>query len=166
VKKPYQIVTRAAKESAAVEQFCHSNGQILLPIVPLIESASVVVGTVLHEIQGHALEAILMLSAEQLAGARTPGKASGDGSQAGRVQLADRKVKLKRPRLRHKTEGEVKIPAYEALRQDRGLGQHILGVLLRGISTREYQLRERRWDKTEILVIYLDGQRFGGARTT
>ena len=107
------------------------------------------------------------------------------------MRLADRKVKLKRPRLRHKTEGEVKIPAYEALRQDRGLGQHMLGALLRGISTREYRevlpqvaatvgvsksaisrqaieasaeqlrrLRERRWDKIEILVIYIDGQRF------
>ena len=46
---------------------------------------------------------------------------------------------MKRPRLRHKTEGEVKIPAYEALRQDRGLSQHMLGALRRGISTREYQ---------------------------
>jgi hypothetical protein len=34
VKKPYQIVTRAAKGSAAVvEQFCQANGQILMPIV-------------------------------------------------------------------------------------------------------------------------------------
>jgi putative transposase len=196
VKKPYHIVTRAAKETASViEQFCQGNGQILLPIVNLIESASQVVETVLHEIQVQSLEAILALSAEQLAGARTPGKSSGDirhhGSQPGRVQLADRKIKLKRPRLRHKSEGEVKIPAYEALRQDRGLSQHMLGALLRGISTREYQevlpqmaatvgvsksaisrqaieasteqlqqLRERRWDKVEILVIYIDGQRF------
>jgi putative transposase len=196
VKKTYHIVTRAAKESAAViEQFCQSNGQILLPIVNLIQSASEVVETVLHEIQVHSLEAILVLSAEQVAGTRTPGKAKGairhHGTQPGRVRLADRKVKLKRPRLRHKTEGEVKIPAYEALRQDRGLSQHILGALLRGISTREYQevlpqmaatvgvsksaisrqaieasaeqlrqLRERRWDKVEILVIYIDGQRF------
>lgn len=141
MKKPYHIVTRAARESAAViEQFCQSNGQILLPIVHLIESASQVVETVLHEIQVHSLEAILVLSAEPLAGARTPGKASGDirhpGSQAGRVQRADRKIKLKRPRLRHKSQGEVKIPAYEALRQDRGLSQHRLGALLRGISTR------------------------------
>jgi len=62
VKKPYQIVTRAAKESAAVvEQFCQSNGQILLPIVTLIESASEVVENVIHEIQIHALETILFL---------------------------------------------------------------------------------------------------------
>jgi transposase-like protein len=199
VKKPYQIVTRAAKESAAVvEQFCQANGQILLPIVQLIEGASQVVQNVIHEIQIHTLETIFTLSAEQIAGARTPGKPSGDirwhGSQQGRVKLADREVQVKRPRLRHKTEGEVKIPAYEKLRQDRGLEQHILGALMRGISTREYDevlpkmaetvgvsrssvsrqaieasaeqvksLREKRWDSTEIqiLVIYIDGQRFG-----
>jgi len=52
VKKPYHIVTRAAKETATViEQFCQSSGQILPPIVNLIESASHVVDIVLHEIQ-------------------------------------------------------------------------------------------------------------------
>lgn len=197
MKKTYHIVTRAARESTAViEQFCQTNGQILLPIVNLIQSASQVVETVIHEIGVQTLEVILMLSAEQVAGPRTPGKAGGDirhhGSQSGTVKLADRKVRVKRPRLRHKTEGEVKIPAYETLRQDRGLGQHMLGALLRGVSTREYhevlpemaatvgvsrsaisrqaveasieqlkQLQERRWDSVEILVIYIDGQRFG-----
>jgi putative transposase len=197
VKKPYHMVTRAAQESAAViEEFCEANGQILLPIVNLIQNASQVVETVIYEIGHQTLEQILVLSAEQVAGARTPGKASGEirhhGSQPGRVQLADRKVKVKRPRLRHKTEGEVKVPAYEMLRQDRGLGQHLLGALLRGVSTREYQevlptmaetvgvsrssisrkvveasaeqlqsLQERRWDEIQILVIYIDGQRFG-----
>ena len=29
---------------------------------------------------------------------------------AGKIILADRKVRVKRPRLRHKTEGEVKFP--------------------------------------------------------
>lgn len=196
MKKPYHIVTRAARESAAViEQFCRANGQILLPMLSLIENASQVVETVIHEIGQQTLEQILILSAEQVAGPRTPGKASGEvlyyGSQPGRVQLADRQLRVKRPRLRHKTAGEVKIPAYERLRQDRGLGQHLLGALLRGISTREYQevlpqmaetvgvsrsaisrkaieasveqlqqLQERRWEDVDILVIYLDGQRF------
>jgi putative transposase len=196
LSKPYQIVTRAAKESAAViEQFCRANGQILLPIVDMIQSASQVVDTVIHEIGVKTLEMILALSAEEVAGPRTPGKASGEirhhGAQMGRVQLADRKVRVKRPRLRHKTEGEVKIPAYEALRKNQALSQYMLGALMRGISTREYhqvlpkmaetvgvsrsavsrqameasieqlkQLQERRWDQVEILVIYIDGQRF------
>ena len=120
MKKPHRIVTRAARESTPViEQFCQANGQILLPIVNLIQNASQVVETVIHEIGRQTLELILVPSAEQVAGPRTLGKASGDirhhGSQAGCVQLADRKVKVKRPRLRHKTEGEVKIPAYEML---------------------------------------------------
>ena len=196
MSKPYQIVTRAAKESAAViEQFCQTNGQILLPIVTMIQSASQVVDSVVHEIGVKTLELILALSAEQVAGTRTPGKPSGEirhhGSQLGRIQLADRKVRVKRPRLRHKTEGEVAIPAYEALRKNQAASQYMLGALMRGISTREYhevlpkmaetvgvsrsavsrqaieasveqlkQLQERRWDQVEILVIYIDGQRF------
>jgi len=98
---------------------------------------------------------------------------------------------VKRPRLRHKTQGEIPIPAYEALRKNPALSQYMLGALMRGISTREYhevlpkmaetvgvsrsavsrqameasveqlkQLQERRWDQVEILVIYIDGQRF------
>jgi putative transposase len=196
LSKSYQIVTRAAKESAAViEQFCKANGQILLPIVNMIQSASQVVDSVVHEIGVKTLELLLALSAEQVAGPRTPGKVSGEirhyGSQRGRIQLADRKVRVKRPRLRHKTEGEVPIPAYEALRKNQAISQYMLGALMRGISTREYhevlpnmaetvgvsrsavsrqameasieqlkQLQERRWEQLEILVIYIDGQRF------
>jgi transposase-like protein len=42
-----------------------------------------------------------------------------------------------KPRLREKGGGEVAIPAYEAM-QDAGLGQRMLDVLMRGISTRQY----------------------------
>jgi hypothetical protein len=97
---------------------------------------------VIHEVGHQMLEQILALSAAQVAGERTPGRISGDiryhSAQAGCVQLADRKVQVKRPRLRHKTKGEVQVPAYAMLRQDRGLGEHTLGALLRGVSTREY----------------------------
>ena len=197
MSQKYQIVTRAAKEAGAViEQFCKANGQILLPILSMVQSASQVVDTVIHEIGVKTVELILTLSAEEVAGPRTPGKASGDirhhGSQMGRIQLADRKVQVKRPRLRHKTEGEVKVPAYESLRQNQLLSQYMLGALMRGVSTREYhevlpqmaatvgvsrsavsrqaidasieqlkQLQERHWDQVAILVIYIDGQRFG-----
>ena len=196
MNKTYHIVTRAEKESAEViEQFFQTNGQMLLPIVNLLESASQVVETVIHEIGVQTLEMVLRLSAEQVAGQRTPGKASGEvrwhGTQPGQVKLADRKVQVKRPRLRHKTAGEVKVPAYETLRTDRGLSERMLGALLRGVSTRAYQevlpemaatvgvsrssvsrqaieasaeqlkeLQERRWEGIEILVIYIDGQRF------
>ena len=197
MKKTYHMVTRAAHDSAAViEQFCQSNGQILLPILELLESASQVVDGVIHEIGHRIIEQILVLSAEQVAGDRTPGKRGGDirhhGSQPGSVQLADRKLKVSRPRLRHRTEGEVPVPAYESLRHNPQLGRQMLSSLLRGVSTREYsevlprmaetvgvsrssisrkaveasaeelkQLQDRRWEVVDILVIYIDGQRFG-----
>jgi putative transposase len=197
VKKPYHIVTRADEKSASIiQQFCQANGQILLPLVERIQSASEAVNSVVHELSHQILETILRLSAENVAGPRTPGKPSGDirwyGSQPGTVALADRKVKVQRPRLRHKTGGEVPVPAYESLRENKALGQQMLGTILRGVSTREYdevlpaiastvgvsrsavsrqvieasteqlkQLQERRWDSVQILVIYIDGQRFG-----
>ncbi len=196
MKKSY-IVTRADRESASViQQFCQANGQILLPIVEMMQSASELVTRVVHELGRQTLETILLLSAEQVAGVKTPGKATGDirwhGSQAGQVHLTDRRVQVKRPRLRHKSEGEVKVPAYEALRNDSRVGEHMLSALMRGLSTREYkdilpqmaatvgvsrsavsrqaaeasaeqlrQLQERSWAEVEILVIYIDGQRFG-----
>lgn len=197
MKKEYQILTRAERESASViKQFCEANGQILLPVVEMIESASQVVNSVIHQVGLQMIELLLVLSAEQVAGHRTQGKASGDirwyGKQMGRVALADRKMEVKRPRLRHKTEGEVKVPAYEALRKDASVGQQMLGALLRRVSTREYgevlpemaasvgmsrsavsrqaaeasaeklkELQDRRWDQAEILILYIDGQRFG-----
>ncbi len=197
MKKQYHIVSRADSKSASlIQQFCQQNGQILLPLVEKIQSASEMVNSVIHEFSLKALETILILSAEQIAGPRTPGKASGEirwhGSQEGSISLADRKVRVQRPRLRHKTAGEVAVPAYETLRKDKQLGKRMLGAMMRGVSTREYhevlpemaatvgvsksavsrqaieasseqlkQLQERRWDSTEILIIYIDGQRFG-----
>jgi putative transposase len=197
VKKTYHIVNREEKAaSASIEQFAKSNGQFLLPLVELITQARVAVDEVISSVGRKTLETILQLSAEEIAGPRTPGKVSGEicwhGTQEGRVMLADRQLKVKRPRLRHKQKGEVKVPAYEALQENGSTAERMMGALLRGVSTRQYkevlpemaetagvsrssvsrqaiegsaeqlrQLRERRWDETDILVIYIDGQRFG-----
>lgn len=182
--------TRFGRDHGAV---LSSQRAVAAALVSLIQSASEVVETVIHEIGVRTLET--MLSAEEVAGPRRPGKGGGEvrhyGSQPGRIRLADRKVKVKRPRLRHKTKGEVEVPADAALQRDRGLGEHLPGARLRGLSTRTYreilpqmaetvgvsrssisreaieaseeqlkQLQERRWDQVEILVIYIDGQRF------
>lgn len=197
MKKTYHIVNREEKTAAAsIEQFAKSNGQLLLPLIELITQARIAVDEVISSVGRKTIETVLLLSAEQVAGARTPGKASGDirwyGTQSGRVALADRQLRVKRPRLRHKREGEVKVPAYEALQDNGATAQRMMGALLRGVSTRQYeevlpqmaetvgvsrssvsrqaiegsvaqlgQLRERRWDTTDLLVIYIDGQRFG-----
>jgi len=110
VKKTYRIVDRDAQSAAeTLEQFAKANGQLLLPLVELITQARVAVDEVIGTVGRQTIETILMLSAQQVAGERTPGKASGEirwhGSQSGRVMLADRQLKVKRPRLRHKQHG-------------------------------------------------------------
>jgi putative transposase len=144
VKKPYHIVNREEKTAnAAIEEFAKANGQLLLPLIELITQARIAVDEVIGAVGRKTIETILTLSAAEVAGARTPGKASGEilwhGSQAGRVMLADRQLKVRRPRLRHRQEGEVKIPAYEALQDNGATAERMIGALLRGVSTRQYE---------------------------
>ena len=50
----------------------------MLPLVELMEQARLTVSTVLDEVSQQTIEMILQLSAEQIAGARTPGRSSGE----------------------------------------------------------------------------------------
>jgi putative transposase len=147
VKRSYHVVSCSKRGAArTLAAFCRANGQVLLPLVELVEQARLAVDTVIEQVSQQTLETILDLSAEQLAGARTPGRASGEirwhGRQTGRVSLADRQIALRRPRLRRKGTGrgaEVAVPAYEALREHPELGKRMFGTLLRGVSTRQYR---------------------------
>ena len=110
-------------------------------MVDLIEQSRLAVDELI-DITGRAtIEAVLQLSAEQVAGPRTPGqRRTGPlwhGRQAGRVCLKERKLGVSKPRLRHKRGGEVAIPAYETM-QENGMSTRMRDVLLRGISTRQY----------------------------
>jgi hypothetical protein len=105
VKRSYHVVAGSKRGTArTLAAFCRANGQVLLPLVELVEQARLAVDTVIEQISQQALETILDLSAEQLAGARTPGKPSGPirwhGRQTGRVSLADRQLAVNRPRRR------------------------------------------------------------------
>jgi putative transposase len=51
-------------------------------------------------------------------------------------------LRVTKPRLRQKgkrQDGEVRIPAYEAMRQGEKLSSRMLEILLRGVSTRQYR---------------------------
>ena len=63
------------------------------------------------------------------------------GSQGGQICLLDRKLKVKRPRLRTRGQGgrEVTIPLYERLREDSLLSGRMSEILLNGVSTRKYR---------------------------
>ena len=197
MEKPYHIVSKDNTQELA--KFLVKNGQALLPMVELIEPSKMALDEWIGVLGRAHIEAVLRLSAERIAGPPHPGKKGGaigwHGREQGTVCLKERKLRVARPRLRKKgqgQEGEVPIPAYQAMRQEEKLGSRMLEILLRGVSTRQYravlpemaetvgvsrssvsreameaseeelrQLCERRFEELGLLVIYVDGVRFG-----
>ena len=190
----YQVVDR--KDSRILAEFLQKEGQFLLPMVELIETAQLAVDEVIDVAGRATIEAVLQLSAQEIAGAKHRGKAGGDirwhGRQSGVVPLSNRKLRVRKPRLRSKQGKEVEVPAYQALQTNSSLASHMLDILVHGVSTRSYEhvlpemaqtvgvskssvsremieasekvlkeLAERRFDDKDILIIYVDGLRFG-----
>ena len=145
MKAAYQIADR--KDSRALAQFLSREGQVLLPMLDLIEQAEMAVDELIDVAGRATIEAVLTLSAQELAGPKHPGKKTGGaiiwhGQQNGVVSLAERKVRISKPRLRRKGKGkstEVEIPAYEAMRTHSRIGGRMLDILMRGVSTRNYR---------------------------
>lgn len=144
MEKPYHIVE--SRDTQGWANFLAKNGQALLPMMELIEQSQAAVDEVIDVVGRAAVEAVLRLSAEQIAGPPHPGKAAGavgwHGREAGTVCLQERKLRVTKPRLRQRgkgQDGEVRIPAYEAMRQGGKLSSRMLEILLRGVSTRQYR---------------------------
>jgi putative transposase len=143
VEKNYQVVSRDDRRGLA--RWLTKHGQGLLPLVELVESTELALEE-LVDVTGRAtIEAVLELSAMQVAGEPHRGRRGGaiiwHGRQQGQVSLAERKVRVQRARLRRRGGGigaEVAIPAYEALKHNDRTGARMLEILLRGVSTRNY----------------------------
>lgn len=143
-KKAYQKSSNLDRRKFA--EYLSKDGQLLLPLLELICNTENAIDEVIDLVGRGAIEAILMLSAQQVAGQKQPGKARADigwhGRQMGVVSLSDRKVRVEKPRLRRKGKGpgkEIDIPAYEAMVMNSRLGQRILEILMNGVSTRKYK---------------------------
>ncbi len=144
MEKPYHTIHK--NDTQALVHFLTKNGQALLPLVELIEHSKLAVDELIDVLGRASIEAVLRLSAAGIAGPPHPGKKGGavgwHGSETGTVALSERKLRVSRPRLRKKESGpggEVPVPAYEAMQQDGKLGSRMLEILLRGVSTRQYQ---------------------------
>ena len=140
----YQVADKT--DSRKIAEFLSQDGQLLLPFLDLICNAEQAVDEVIKVTGKAAIEAILLLSAQQIAGPKQPGKVKGDinwhGWQAGVVSLAERKLRIEKPRLRRKGKGagtEVPIPAYEAMAMNGRITSRILEILMKGVSTRNYK---------------------------
>lgn len=148
MKRSYHTIDKQGKVGERkLAEFLVRNGEALLPMMELIEQSRMAIDELIDVMGRASVEAVLQLSARQVAGEPQQGKArAGEvgwhGSQPGRVNLQERKLRVQRPRLRKKGRGagrEVLVPAYEAMRQDAATGQRMLEVLLHGVSTRRYE---------------------------
>ena len=144
----YHTVDKQGKAGERkLAEFLVRNGQALLPMLELIEQSRLAIDELIDVMGRASVEAVLELSAREVAGAPQRGKArEGDlvwhGRQQGRVCMKERKLRVTKPRLRKKGRGEnkeVSIPAYEAMRQNANTGQRMLEILLHGVSTRRYK---------------------------
>lgn len=137
----YQVIAPADKRQ--LSEFLIREGQFLLPMVRLIEQAELAIDEVIDVTGRAAIEAVLELSAREKAGAKSPGKRSGEvrwhGRQDGVVHLGERKLRVSKPRLRHQSDGEVPVPAYESLQTQGKLARRMMDILLYGVSTRRYE---------------------------
>ena len=147
VKRNYHTIDNHGKVGERkLTEFLVRNGQALLPMMELIEHSRMVIDELIDVMGRASIEAVLELSAAQIAGPPQQGKARAadlgwHGTQAGRVCLKERKLKVNRPRLRNKGRGankEVPVPAYQAMQQNSATGERMLEILLNGVSTRRY----------------------------
>lgn len=148
MKRSYHTIGKQGKVGQRkLADFLVRNGQALLPMMELIEQSRMAIDDLIDVVGRASIEAVLELSARQVAGVPQQGKARpGDivwhGAQPGRVCLKERKLRVSKPRLRKKGRGankEVAVPAYEAMREDTASGQRMLEILLNGVSTRRYE---------------------------
>jgi len=105
VKRNYHTIDKQGKGERKLAKFLVRNGQALLPMMELIEQSRMAIDELIDMMGRASIEAVLQLSAVQVAGAPQQGKARQaeivwHGTQRGRVYLKERKLRVNKPRLR------------------------------------------------------------------
>ena len=132
-------------DRSAVRRWAQGMGQALLPMLELLENAQASIDELMNEAARGVVEELLLASASRVAGDKRRGKAGGPvqwhGSQDGFIQMAERKLRITRPRLR--TSGpqakEVRVPAYDRMRGNARMGARVRDIVVKGVSMRKYE---------------------------
>ena len=146
----YQIFDQDSPvDSQQLAGFLAKDGQLLLPMVELVEQAQCAVDEVIDVMGRATIEAILQMSAQQLAGPKQQGKAADrevvyHGQRTGRVSLKERQLRVQKPRLRKRNtlpgeSAEVEVPAYQAMQKEGRLADRMLEIMMAGVSTRRHE---------------------------
>jgi transposase-like protein len=153
MSESYQIVpppgSSAPLDPKRIADLLAKDGQLILPLLDLLENAQCALDDLIDVMGRATIEAVLLMSAAQAVGPKQQGKKTDrdvvyHGSQAGRVALKERQLRVTKPRLRKKDPkpgepGEVEVPAYEAMQKDSRLADRMLDILISGVSTRRYE---------------------------
>ena len=109
-KTDYQIIDK--NDNKKLAGFLCQQGQLLLPMVELITQAEMAVDELIDVLGRATIEAVMTLSAQEVAGPKHPGKNAGDitwyGRQGTTIPLSDRKLRVNKHRLRRKGKGQDK----------------------------------------------------------
>jgi putative transposase len=143
-QRSYQVVS--PQDSHRLAELLAQDGQCLRPLLDLVSQTQGAVTQLMAAVGRAAIEAVLIASAQEVAGPRHPGRQGANaigwhGRQEGVVCMDEAKLRVSKPRLRRKGGGvgaEVEVPAYAAMQDDQRVGQRMLELLLRGVSTRNY----------------------------
>lgn len=141
-KAKLTVVSRS--ELSALRGCFAEREEWLRPMLGLVENARASIDELMSETARAFVEQLVVLSAQELAGAKHLGRHAGDvcwhGTQAGRIVLAERKLSVKRPRLRRRGPAgkEVAVPVYERVIAEPRLGARVRDILVEGVSTRKY----------------------------
>jgi transposase-like protein len=149
----YQIVSddsnQPLPDAKQLAAFLAKDGQLLLPMLDLVEQAQLAIDDLVDVMGRATIEAVLQMSAAQLAGPKQQGQRTNrdvvyHGTQKGRVALKERQLRIDKPRLRQRRRvegesGEVEVPAYAALQKDARLADRMLEIMMAGVSTRRYE---------------------------
>lgn len=150
--KGYRIATTQDTSSPeAFAQILLKDGQHLLPsVLGLVAQGKQMVDSVIERMGVGLIQSILELSCRDVAGEPCRGKKDPSdqsvyrhGYQDGVVGLSDKKVRVRKPRLRTRGTAqapsrEVPVPAYEAMNSNPGVGERIMASLIHGVSSRDY----------------------------
>ena len=107
----YQIVSDDSNhplaDSKELAAFLAKDGQLLLPMLDLVEQAQCAIDDLIDVMGRATVEAVLQMSAAQLAGPKQQGKRTDrdvvyHGTQKGRVALKERQLRIDKPRLRQR----------------------------------------------------------------
>ena len=133
--------TRQRKHAMAGLKAISGQERMLGTVVRVISSGKQALGAVMLERGRRVAESVLLIEREEIAGPDyypTDPDLQKWAHEEGSLYLADQKVKMKRPRLRHVEQGKVPLQSYARLRAPGAFSEELLEKILHGVSAQKY----------------------------